>query len=152
MCPEWTLLIGAAWTNPGDGTCTSSHTMRAKPFIHPFYSTTLKLSKEEPGLRQMNNVTIPLWVGALMVAFLSALLSFFLSLLIRGRSRLIFRDIFYGAASPAIGVFVFNLLDVWMNRTISHAIGDNVLLLLLVCALLGYPILLLFMYMLKHPH
>jgi integral membrane sensor domain MASE1 len=100
----------------------------------------------------MNNITIPLWFGALMVAFLGALVSLFLSLLIRGRSRLLLKDIFYGAVSPAIGVFVLPFLDILINHTISNTIRDNPFLLLLVCALIGYPILLLFLYMLKHPH
>jgi hypothetical protein len=100
----------------------------------------------------MNDFTIPLWFYALFIAFFGALLGFFLSLLIRGRSRLLIKDMFYGAVSPAIGFFVLNLLDIWMNHTISHAFRDYALLLFLVCALLGYPILLLFVYMLKHPH
>ena len=97
-------------------------------------------------------MNIPLWFWALVVAFLGALIGFFLSLLIRGRSRLLFKDIFYGAVSPALGFFVLNLLDILMNHTISKVFGDNPLLLLLFCALIGYPILSLFLYMLKHPH
>ena len=76
------------------------------------------------------------------MALVGAFLGLFISLLARGRSNQISRDILFGTVSTPLGALVLFPFDIYFKPLILYA---------LVCALIGYLIIRLFLYLSHRP-